>query len=267
MSDSLMDDDDDVVLSSTTTPPVVVRIVGSIFDDDMIEKYSDKEGKPRWTCKWCSQDYSGWNATKVIRHLNKVVGGDIKPCKAKIDEEYIERYRHFATKMERKRTHLLQSLEAIDRSISTHNHVTASALDERRSFSSSISTKKSKPSNDINPNDSPPQSTTLFSSKSNDTRNYQQLKIHDGPNPSADSKLTMCIADMVHSLGLPFSLTSDPKFRKVITLARAVGSNYNPPSRNMISNELLDLNYDQYKKKNMSLLSKDEMELQLRRCL
>ena len=50
--------------------------------------------------------------------------------------------------------------------------------------------------------------------------NFIQLKLTDEPNPTAESKLTMAIADMIHSLGLSFSLASDRKFRQVLTLAR-----------------------------------------------
>ena len=67
----------------------------------------------------------------------------------------------------------------------------------------------------------------------------------------------MSIADMIHSLGLPFSLASDRKFRHVLQLARGAGSTYKPPDRNSVSGELLDLNYEQYLKKNINMLEKD----------
>ena len=40
-------------------------------------------------------------------------------------------------------------------------------------------------------------------------KSYLQLKVHDGSNVSLESKLTMVIADMIHSCGLPFSLSSN----------------------------------------------------------
>jgi hypothetical protein len=67
----------------------------------------------------------------------------------------------------------------------------------------------------------------------------------------------MAIADMIHSLGLPFSLASDRKFRHVIRLARGAGSTYVPPSRNLVAGELLDLNYQQYIRKHRELLKTD----------
>lgn len=88
-------------------------------------------------------------------------------------------------------------------------------------------------------------------------KSFVQLKLTDEPNPTAESKLTMAIADLIHSLGLPFTLASEVKFRQVLHLARCSGANYQPPSRNSIAGELLDLNYDQYLKKNLNRLLKD----------
>jgi hypothetical protein len=53
MSDSIyLDEDDD-----EKEEPLFVG--GSIFDDDMVTKYTDSNGRPRWKCKWCNNDYSG----------------------------------------------------------------------------------------------------------------------------------------------------------------------------------------------------------------
>ncbi len=107
------------------------------------------------------------------------------------------------------------------------------------------------------------QEIVVSSSKKNDknnckdSKNYLQLRIIDEPNPTVESRLTMAIADMIHSLGLSFSLASDRKFRHVIQLARAAGSTYVPPTRNAVAGELLDLNYEQYLKRNMKMLKKD----------
>ena len=79
----------------------------------------------------------------------------------------------------------------------------------------------------------------------------------DEPNPTVESKLTMAIADLIHSLGLPFSLSSERKFRHVLSLARAAGSTYVPPHRNLVAGELLDLNYEQYLKRNINWLKMD----------
>ena len=77
------------------------------------------------------------------------------------------------------------------------------------------------------------------------------------PRASADSHLTMAISDLIHSRGLPFSLGSDAKFRKVLTLAKNASMTYKPPGRNQIATDLLDLNYTLYMGKNFEELMND----------
>jgi rubrerythrin len=52
-SNKSIDDDDESVAISTNSTDDQKEMITSIFDDDMIEKYTDKEGKPKWRCKWC----------------------------------------------------------------------------------------------------------------------------------------------------------------------------------------------------------------------
>ena len=84
-----------------------------------------------------------------------------------------------------------------------------------------------------------------------------QRLLYDGPNPTGESRLTMAIADMIHGCGLAFTLASHPKFRKVLQLAKVVGSTYKPPNRQEIAGPLLDLNYDAYIKKIQEELKKE----------
>jgi hypothetical protein len=67
----------------------------------------------------------------------------------------------------------------------------------------------------------------------------------------------MAIANFIHGCGLPFNVTSHPNFRKVISLARAVGKNYKVPSHQQIATDLLKLNYDTYLNNNKEHLIKD----------
>ena len=83
------------------------------------------------------------------------------------------------------------------------------------------------------------------------------MKIYGGPNPNADTKLIMAIADFIHSCGLPFRIASHPKFRKMIQLARMTGSKFKFPSRNQIATELLDVNYDSYMESTKETLLSD----------
>jgi hypothetical protein len=66
----------------------------------------------------------------------------------------------------------------------------------------------------------------------------------------------MALSDCIHSLGLPFSVASQPKFRKIIHLAKAVGSGDKSPGRNEVAGPLLKLNYDAYMEKSEKQLLK-----------
>jgi hypothetical protein len=63
-------------------------------------------------------------------------------------------------------------------------------------------------------------------------------------DPSAVTRVSVAIADFVHSHCLPFSLATDPKLMKVIEEARSLGSGYTPPNRNQMSGPLLDRLYE-----------------------
>jgi hypothetical protein len=89
------------------------------------------------------------------------------------------------------------------------------------------------------------------------TPRLHQQKLTDALDPQADSQLTMAIADLIHSCGLPFSLSSHHKFHRVLSLAKFASKKYVPPGRNKVGGELLDLNYSIYIKKTIDALQKD----------
>jgi Protein of unknown function (DUF 659) len=94
------------------------------------------------------------------------------------------------------------------------------------------------------------------SSTNSNPRFYQQT-IVDMVDSQAESKLTMAIADLIHSCGLPFSLASHHKFKVVLSLAKFASKKYTPPGRNKVAGELLDLNYQLYKDKMMENVVKE----------
>lgn len=59
-----------------------------------------------------------------------------------------------------------------------------------------------------------------------------------------NSKLTTAIADWIHAEGMPFRVSESKRFLKILNVARTVGDDYKPPGRNVVSNELLEINFD-----------------------
>ena len=195
--------------------PIPEGSLNNIWEDDMIEKISNKEnGKSSWRCKWCNKVFSGWNATKAL-HVTKATKVDIKPCTAVIDKYHKVLYDQLAMKNTKKKNNNEECRDLIDRMITSHNDVTATTLDSSKrssstkrsgSFNSStISSKKQK--SFLETGSIISQQSSIVSSSGDKDKTVQRL-LYDGPNPSGESRCTMAVADMIHGCGLPFTLAS-----------------------------------------------------------
>ena len=170
----------------------------------------------------------------------------------------MKRYSELYLKKKNKEEKIERKRMLIDNSIENTNTRAAVSLEssqrkkKRRisSVDSFTSTIKSSKGNS-------PNFLTTPAGKVNVKKDLVQMKVYGGPNPNADTKLTMAIADFIHSCGLPFRLASHPKFRKLIQLSRNIGSKFKYPSRNQIATELLDINYDLYMEGTKEMLLSD----------
>jgi hypothetical protein len=53
-------------------------ILNSIWDDGYVVKTRKSTGEKCWECLWCQRQFSQWNATKAIYHVNQFRGNDIQ---------------------------------------------------------------------------------------------------------------------------------------------------------------------------------------------
>ena len=74
---------------------------------------------------------------------------------------------------------------------------------------------------------------------------------------SNDTRLTIAIAGLIISEGLPLNLAQTPRFNKVLELSRNVLKKYIPPNRNLISKELLHVIHEQNMKRNLAMIKKE----------
>ena len=79
----------------------------------------------------------------------------------------------------------------------------------------------------------------------------------DGLNKANSATLELAIADLLHSEGLSFSLSESIRFRRVLTLARCVSGTFQPPGRNLVGGELLDINYEKCVSRTNERLAKE----------
>ena len=69
--------------------------------------------------------------------------------------------------------------------------------------------------------------------------------------------LTIVIADIFISEGLPFNISQNPTFKKVLELSRNVSKTYIHPNRKILSKELLDVINEQNMKRNLEMIKKE----------
>ena len=118
-------------------------------------------------------------------------------------------------------------------------------------------TSESSPSNGTGSTSLRSISTSSFLSSrkraKNDHSSNQMLlcKLND---PNAPALMDVAIADFLHSHCLPFSLADDKKLMRVVEVARTLGPNYNPPSRQDIGGKYLDALYQNSWKQQMATL-------------
>ena len=74
---------------------------------------------------------------------------------------------------------------------------------------------------------------------------------------SNETRITIAIADLIIYKGLSLNLSQKPMFNKALELARTVSKCYQPPNRNLISKDILDVIHGQNTKKNLSLTEKE----------
>ena len=91
-----------------------------------------------------------------------------------------------------------------------------------------------------------------YVSKSSRAGALRQMKLcGNAVDQDAPEKMNIAIADFIHSNCLPFSLADDPKFLKLIEVAKTLGK-YKPPSRQLIGSKYLDalhkINWDEQMK-------------------
>ena len=86
----------------------------------------------------------------------------------------------------------------------------------------------------------------------------RQTKIWQPPcDPRAEMEMDVAIADLIHSNLLKFGLAEDPKFQRMLDIARRLPPTYKPPTRYHVGGKLLDKLYDVNWMQETSSLLKD----------
>lgn len=267
--DVIWDDDkiDKVSINTMSIDTNRLRKLYSPRFDNRLLQFINSNGKKQWRCLWCNSTFQQWNATKALLHVHRVTGNHIHRCKSRsIDEAHKKLYAELYDKHYARKKAQHDAIEAKKRSsdeyIATAGEAYAATTKRKKAspLSSAIS-----PAENESPHTPLPSQQTLLNFVSDvtqqnpdeDSPRLFQPKITNTMDPQAESQLTMAIADLIHSCGLPFSLASHHKFHRVLSLAKFATKKYIPPGRNKVGGELLDLNYSLYIKNTCESLQKE----------
>jgi hypothetical protein len=219
-------------------------------------QYIEINGK-NWTCLWCNEKKKGLNATRALTHVagerfeSTKKGVGVAHCRGSILPEYKQRYENLLLAKQNHIDSKKRSQHQLDFDIDFHVKSGASALHntKRRAILSSpgayFVTSESTPISELSDN------TPTIAKKTSITKTptiYSQQTINANTfechSASHVDTLNYAIADMIHSHGLPFSLSDSPRLKLVLKLAKTVSTLYVPPSRNTVSGSLLKANFN-----------------------
>ena len=148
------------------------KVYHNVWELERVLKTGSNKANGGWKCLWCKNTFKGWNATKVLRHIAKIPGRDIRPCRARIDEEALILYRNLNDIKEGRSKDFKEGVASLDNSVVQGQMSMAIMFAKGRLRKSSSGGKKQ----------------------------------HDSTiESSCATQLTMAIADFVHSSGLSFS--------------------------------------------------------------
>jgi hypothetical protein len=201
----------------------------SVWELDHVLKTGDSKATQTWKCLWCNMVFRKWNATKVLYHLAKKAGNDVRVCKAAHDSRSKELYRLMLAEKERTNANHQARVAQLESMVGEGQQSMAVMFEAARQRGS---------------NGGGGGGAAVVKGDCTKTGRTRVFASEMTVEASTSSQLTMAIADFVHSTGLPFSVTQGVYFRNILKFARGVPMNYQPPHRNAISDSLLKINYN-----------------------
>lgn len=195
-----------------------------------VSKYVTDDGKARWRCRFCNQDFASHHATKVLRHW--LGGQDIHKCRAKIPTEFLSELVAFSSLRTNEKSSRKRKSSELAEDISGNQLSLATSFESQRKRSSKTVSRR-------------------ISDGEGSTR---QTLIGE----SGQAKLTAAIVDFIYSLGLPFNIADNHYFRRVITLSKCVTKDYKPPNRKSVGGNLLQVTYEKKMQQVMDSLQKQK---------
>ncbi len=206
----------------------------SVFDCSYIKIKTVNDGKDGWECGWCGKIFAPRHASRALRHVLKIKGGNIAVCKAAILDQFPKRYQKLydsgrgqidSKKRSSDRMYesvALQQEAAVGNLLKKHGVVVSGSVLSPSSespfssasagMSTSISVRGGK------------QNSFAFSSQR--TMSTMNLNIRKSNNATVE----MAIADFFHCKNIPDAVVELPRFIRLVCMCRLVGEDFIIPN-------------------------------------
>ena len=263
----------DLTSEDKKLPPIT-----SIWQDEYCNPCAvqTKEGttKEGWECTRCGCKFTPKHATRALYHQAKVTNMGIAVCKAIIPASYAARYKLLLEELRNKSSNRKRANVEVESYVEDMQNGAVTSLVQKKN-------RKHPVTNNLG--HSLGYAAVSGSSGTNNTsnslgfevvgRSSSRSRVGDMTNqPSIDAamevltysqqdiratnnaRLEMAIADFFHCCNVPDSVVEDPRFNRIIQLARCVGSDFKIPNRKKIGGDLLNLNYKNTFSKNKTAI-------------
>ena len=182
-----------------------------------------------------------------MRHV-LCIPKDVSICKKLIESRYISRYKDLWTEKNQSTSADSKHKCKQEQILQDNNKADGACLQKctrkdqsMTSFLTKVSSKQSS------------QTSTPHSDTSSIPTLHSNASIYSGN----ESRLTMAIADFIYSEGLPFSICECPRFKQIIQLSKGVRASYEPPKREAVRTSLLQLSWENNKKRTREKLLRE----------
>ena len=222
-----------------------------VWDSDKIELYNDKEGKQRWRCHHCGENWAGKNHTKALRHVSRTLKGDMKPCSGKIPPHYKDAYMALLRSKEEDKSARKEREEVLDIGLTTTDSRTLSIYQDQKSH-------RKRPPKELQDltlasplTVSTASGSTFLSTVSRKVPKHASLQttlngVRGTTSAEARHKANVAIAHWILANDNAHNSAEDPLFARVVRHVQQCGTDFKPPSRYEIGGDLLDATYSSY---------------------
>ena len=196
--------------------------------------YTVVNGKDGWECQWCGLRFKPRHATRALRHVLKLKGGDIAICKSGIGVSYRDRYQALYDRQTGKCDSKRKADERISDSVTEQQEAAVKSLLETRKqpWVSGFVRKSPPPHSLSSSNVASASGGAARSSSSTSLQGQRSAKtmFQSDIRKSNDATVEMAIADFFHCENIPDAVVESPRFKRLISVCRLLGDNFVPPN-------------------------------------